>query len=90
MAATTATASSSQSLRPDSSAASDLGNLLHKQIKIHEVAISELGSLSPSRTIYQRNGNIFFRSTVERAIASEQRLLDLTKARGRMQMLYPA
>ncbi|GAB4844208.1 hypothetical protein Ancab_037574 [Ancistrocladus abbreviatus] len=54
---------------------------LIKQIKIHEVAIAELNSLSSSRAVYQRNGNIFFRTTIQKATASEQKQLDLAKAK---------
>ncbi|PRQ60884.1 hypothetical protein RchiOBHm_Chr0c29g0501131 [Rosa chinensis] len=32
---------------------------LVKQIRSHEVAIAELNALSSSRTVYQKNGNLF-------------------------------
>ncbi|KAM5550992.1 hypothetical protein ABKV19_027375 [Rosa sericea] len=53
---------------------------LVKQIRSHEVAIAELNALSSSRTVYQKNGNLFFRTTIQKASASEQKQLDLTKA----------
>ncbi|XVF06763.1 hypothetical protein REPUB_Repub06bG0078700 [Reevesia pubescens] len=54
---------------------------LIKQIRTHEVAIAELGSLSSSRTVYQKNGHLFFRTTIEKATSSEQKQLDLAKAK---------
>ncbi|KAK1324765.1 hypothetical protein QJS10_CPA01g03032 [Acorus calamus] len=42
----------------------DLKKDLLKQIRSHEVAIAELNSLSSSRAVYQRNGNIFFRKNI--------------------------
>ncbi|KAI5344462.1 hypothetical protein L3X38_012339 [Prunus dulcis] len=53
---------------------------LTKQIRSHEVAIAELNSLSPSRAVYQKNGNLFFRTTIQKATASEQKQIDLAKA----------
>ncbi|KAL6848177.1 hypothetical protein ACP4OV_022305 [Aristida adscensionis] len=54
---------------------------LMKEVRAHEVAISELNSLHPSRAVYQKAGNIFFRKSVKSAVASEQKQLDLAKAR---------
>ncbi|KAK6140472.1 hypothetical protein DH2020_002596 [Rehmannia glutinosa] len=54
---------------------------LLKQVRSHEVAIAELNNLSSSRAVYQRNGNIFFRTTIQKATAFEQKLLDNAKAR---------
>ncbi|KAJ7961659.1 Prefoldin [Quillaja saponaria] len=51
----------------------DTSLYLKKQVESHEVAIAELKNLLPSRAVYQRNGNIFFRTTMEKATASEQR-----------------
>ncbi|KAL6124667.1 hypothetical protein ACLB2K_077179 [Fragaria x ananassa] len=51
-----------------------------KLIRSHEVAIAELNALSPSRTVYQKNGNLLFRTTIQKALASEQKQLDLAKA----------
>ncbi|KAL9420122.1 hypothetical protein AB3S75_037825 [Citrus x aurantiifolia] len=64
-----------------SSIASDFKAHLIKefQVKSHEVAIAELNSLSSSRAVYQKNGNIFFCTTNQKATASEQRHLDVTK-----------
>ncbi|RXH93188.1 hypothetical protein DVH24_013764 [Malus domestica] len=64
-----------------SSAAVDPKLGLLKQIRSHEVAIAELGALSSSRGVYQKNGNLFFRTTIEKASASEQKQIDLAKAR---------
>lgn len=58
----------------------DRAQELVKQIRGHEVALAELNNLHPSRAVYQRNGNIFFRKDVKGAIASEQKQLDLSKA----------
>ncbi|KAF9626108.1 hypothetical protein IFM89_030955 [Coptis chinensis] len=55
-------------------------NLL-KQIRSHEVAIAELNHLSSSRPVYQKNGNIYFRTSIQKATASEQRYLDSDKAK---------
>ncbi|KAA8520338.1 hypothetical protein F0562_014594 [Nyssa sinensis] len=52
-----------------------------KQIRSHEVAIEELRNISSSRALYQKNGNIFFRTTVHKATAFEQRELDTTKTK---------
>ncbi|KAL9264299.1 hypothetical protein AKJ16_DCAP07598 [Drosera capensis] len=83
---TMAATATSSSQNP--AAASDAGdNPLQTQIRLHEVAIAELKSLSALRTVYQRNGHIFFRTTVEKATTSEQRQLDTTVAR--MQKLKP-
>ncbi|XP_057531542.1 uncharacterized protein LOC130809769 isoform X1 [Amaranthus tricolor] len=46
-----------------------------------EVAIAELDSLPSSRPVYVKNGNIFFRTTTQKAISSEQRKLDLAKSK---------
>ncbi|PIN10362.1 hypothetical protein CDL12_17052 [Handroanthus impetiginosus] len=54
---------------------------LLKQVRSHEVAIAELNNLSSSRAVYQRNGNIFFRTTIQKATAFEQKQLDSAKAR---------
>ncbi|XP_059457401.1 uncharacterized protein LOC132187195 [Corylus avellana] len=54
---------------------------LIKEIRSHEVAIAELNNLSSSRAVYQKNGNIFFRTTIQKATASEEKQLDLAKAK---------
>ncbi|GFP88574.1 hypothetical protein PHJA_001001100 [Phtheirospermum japonicum] len=54
---------------------------LQKQARVHEIAVAELNNLSSSRAVYQRNGNLFFRTTIEKATASEQTQLDIAKAR---------
>nr|POF27173.1 hypothetical protein CFP56_08543 [Quercus suber] len=54
---------------------------LIKEIRSHEVAIAELNHLSSSRAVYQKNGNIFFQTTIQKATASEQKQLDLAKAK---------
>ncbi|KAL7609444.1 hypothetical protein Lser_V15G10554 [Lactuca serriola] len=59
----------------------DSNQSLLKQIRSHEVSIAELSVLSSSRSVYQKNGNIFFRTTVQQATASEQKQLDTAKAK---------
>ncbi|KAJ8477429.1 hypothetical protein OPV22_021156 [Ensete ventricosum] len=54
---------------------------LQGKIRGHEVAITELEHLQPSRAVYQKSGNIFFSRSIQTAIASEQKQLDLAKAR---------
>ncbi|KAL3622352.1 hypothetical protein CASFOL_033763 [Castilleja foliolosa] len=54
---------------------------LLRQVKSHEIAVAELNNLSSSRAVYQRNGNLFFRTTIEKATAYEQTQLDFAKAR---------
>ncbi|KAH7864563.1 hypothetical protein Vadar_031065 [Vaccinium darrowii] len=75
MAATTSASSSST---PNTAADSSYN--LVKQIRSHEVAIAELNNLPSSRVVYQRNGNIFFRTSVPKATIFEQRQLDAAKA----------
>ncbi|KAF5206370.1 hypothetical protein FRX31_004043 [Thalictrum thalictroides] len=55
-------------------------NLL-KEVRSHEVAIAELNHLSASRAVYQKNGNIYFRTSIQKATASEQKNLDSAKAK---------
>uniref|UniRef100_A0A9I9DMJ4 Prefoldin subunit 1 n=1 Tax=Cucumis melo TaxID=3656 RepID=A0A9I9DMJ4_CUCME len=52
-----------------------------KQMRSLEVAIAELNHLSSTRAVYQKNGNLFFRTTVQKATTSEQKKLDAAKAR---------
>ncbi|XP_038700637.1 uncharacterized protein LOC119997585 [Tripterygium wilfordii] len=54
---------------------------LVKQVRSHEVAVAELNNLSSSRPVYQKNGNLFFRTTIQKATTSEQKQLDLAKAK---------
>uniref|UniRef100_A0A2N9INW6 Prefoldin subunit 1 n=1 Tax=Fagus sylvatica TaxID=28930 RepID=A0A2N9INW6_FAGSY len=54
---------------------------LIKEVRSHEVAIAELNHLSSSKSVYQKNGNIFFQTTIQKATASEQKQLDLAKAK---------
>ncbi|KAL6611243.1 hypothetical protein ACP70R_022906 [Stipagrostis hirtigluma subsp. patula] len=54
---------------------------LMKEVRAHQVAIAELNSLHPSRAVYQKAGNIFFRKSVKSVVTSEQKQLDLAKAR---------
>ncbi|TYG85967.1 hypothetical protein ES288_A13G096900v1 [Gossypium darwinii] len=51
------------------------------QIRTHEVAIAELGSLSSWRTVYQKNGHLFFRTSIQKATSSEEKQLDQAKAK---------
>ncbi|PSS10061.1 Lactate utilization protein like [Actinidia chinensis var. chinensis] len=62
-------------------ASADTSRDLVKQIRSHEVAIVELNNLPSSRAVYQKNGNIFFRTSAQRATTFEQRQLDATKAK---------
>ncbi|KAJ0047066.1 hypothetical protein Pint_05658 [Pistacia integerrima] len=61
-----------------SSSTSNSFHLL-KEVKSHEVAIAELNSLPSSRTVYQKNANIYFRTTIQKATASEQKHLEAVK-----------
>ncbi|KAK3124901.1 hypothetical protein QOZ80_7BG0595830 [Eleusine coracana subsp. coracana] len=54
---------------------------LMKEVKAHEVAISELNSLPPSRPVYQKTGNIFFRKSIKSVVTAEQKQLDLARDR---------
>ncbi|KAK4349279.1 hypothetical protein RND71_032034 [Anisodus tanguticus] len=54
---------------------------LLKEVRSHEVAIAELNNLPASRPVYQRNGNLFFRTTVQKATASEQKQVDMVKSK---------
>ncbi|KAL3516682.1 hypothetical protein ACH5RR_023584 [Cinchona calisaya] len=75
-------ASSSTQNKPSNSAASQESQRdLLKQIRSHEIAIAELNSLPSSRGVYQRNGNILFRTTIQKATASEQKQLDIAKVK---------
>ncbi|CAK9160430.1 unnamed protein product, partial [Ilex paraguariensis] len=65
-------AATSPSSPSQASTASDSDRDLIKQIRSHEVAIAELNNLPSSRVVYQINGNIFFRTTVQKATAFEQ------------------
>ncbi|KAL1535863.1 hypothetical protein AAHA92_28591 [Salvia divinorum] len=51
-----------------------------EEVRSQEVAVAELNGLSSSRVVYQKNGNIFFRTTIQKATAFEQKQLDATKA----------
>ncbi|XP_027160688.1 uncharacterized protein LOC113761765 isoform X2 [Coffea eugenioides] len=72
---------SSSAPKPSNTAAAESHRDLLKQIRSHEIAIAELNSLSSSRGVYQRNGNILFRTTIQKAIASEQKQLDIAKVK---------
>ncbi|XP_073270607.1 uncharacterized protein [Primulina huaijiensis] len=65
---------------PVSPNSSSYTNLL-KQVRSHEVALAELNNLSSSRAVYQKNGSIFFRTTIQKAMTFEQTQLDTAKAR---------
>ncbi|PON56682.1 Prefoldin beta-like [Parasponia andersonii] len=55
--------------------------LIIKEIRSHEVALAELNALSSSRPVYHKNGSIYFRTTIQKATSSEQKLLDQAKSR---------
>lgn len=74
--------SSPTSSSPSNSTASDRSlHHLTKQIRSHEIAVVELGSLPSSRAVYQKHGNIFFRTTVQKATANQQKQVNLAKAK---------
>ncbi|XP_022155705.1 uncharacterized protein LOC111022769 [Momordica charantia] len=52
-----------------------------KAMRSHEVAIAELNHLSSFRAVFQKNGNLFFRTTVQKATTSEQKKLDMARAK---------
>ncbi|KAK7303526.1 hypothetical protein RJT34_14433 [Clitoria ternatea] len=62
------------------SVSSNRNSDLSKQLRSHEVAIAELNNLSSSRAVYQRNANLFFRTSIPTAITTEQKQLDSVKA----------
>ncbi|XP_039127305.1 uncharacterized protein LOC120263458 [Dioscorea cayenensis subsp. rotundata] len=68
----------SPSSLPASSSENPNSDLL-KEIRSHEIAISELNSLAPSRNVYQKNGGLFFRKSIKTAIQSEQKQLETAK-----------
>ncbi|CAA7048263.1 unnamed protein product [Microthlaspi erraticum] len=53
---------------------------LEKEIKRQEVSIDELSSLSSSRSVYQKTGNLFFLTTSEKAKTNAQKQLDFAKS----------
>ncbi|KAF7092268.1 hypothetical protein CFC21_094769 [Triticum aestivum] len=54
---------------------------LMKEVRAHQVAIGELNNLPPSRAAYQKTCNIFFRKDIKSAVASQQKQLDIAKAK---------
>ncbi|KAI4340966.1 hypothetical protein MLD38_025751 [Melastoma candidum] len=54
---------------------------LQMQVRGHEVAIAELSGLRSSRSVYQKNGNIYFKTAVEKANSIEQKQLTSAKAK---------
>nr|AFK33844.1 unknown [Medicago truncatula] len=54
---------------------------LKNEMRSHEVSIAELNALPSSRTVYQKNGNLFFRTTAQTAANMEQKQLDSAKAK---------
>ncbi|KAK4748014.1 hypothetical protein SAY87_014600 [Trapa incisa] len=59
----------------------DLKVALGKKMRIHEVSIAELSSLSSSRAAYVKNGNLYFRTSIEKAKSTGQKQLELAKAK---------
>ncbi|EOA38711.1 hypothetical protein CARUB_v10010802mg [Capsella rubella] len=53
---------------------------LEKEIKRQEVSLDELSCLSSSRSVYQKNCNLFFLTTADKAKTSAQKQLDLAKS----------
>ncbi|XP_052108636.1 uncharacterized protein LOC127741107 [Arachis duranensis] len=52
-----------------------------KQLRRHEVAIAELNNLPSSSAVYQKNCNLYFRTTIQKATTTEQKQLDSVKAK---------
>ncbi|CAK8531183.1 unnamed protein product [Lathyrus sativus] len=63
------------------SVSGSIGLDLNNEMRSHQVAIAELNALPSSRTVYQKNGNLFFRTTVQTATSMEQKQLDSAKAK---------
>ncbi|KAL9245195.1 hypothetical protein vseg_018873 [Gypsophila vaccaria] len=76
-----ATVSSSSSPSQINSSTVNLDDIndLKREMRLHEVAIEELNHLASSRSVYVKKGNILFRTSIEKASASEKRQLDLAK-----------
>ncbi|CAH2036227.1 unnamed protein product [Thlaspi arvense] len=53
---------------------------LEKEVKRHEVALDELSCLSSSRSVYQKNANLFFLATPEKAKTNAQKQLKHAKS----------
>ncbi|KAH7674237.1 Prefoldin beta-like protein [Dioscorea alata] len=52
-----------------SSSSSENPNRDHlNEIRSHEIAMSELNSLAPSRNVYQKIGRMFFRKSIKTAV----------------------
>ncbi|KAF2617258.1 hypothetical protein Bca4012_092071 [Brassica carinata] len=66
------------SSRSSSSSASELE--LQKDVKRHEVALDELSCLSSSRSVYQRNGNLFFLTAAKKVKIDAEKQLDHAKS----------
>ncbi|KAL5550762.1 hypothetical protein UlMin_000938 [Ulmus minor] len=73
--------SSSESSRGSDATNPNLKVEVVTEIRSYEVALAELNSLSSHRSVYQKNGNIFFRTTISNATAFEQKQLDQAKFR---------
>lgn len=75
------TSSSSESSRGNASEEAKQQKVdLVKQIRAHEVALAELNALPSFRAVYQKNANIYFRTTTQKATESNQKLLDQAKS----------
>ncbi|KAI4297000.1 hypothetical protein L6164_036912 [Bauhinia variegata] len=77
-------AASSSSTQTKTGAATEPKLHLMKELRSHEVAIAELNNLPSTRAVYQRNGNLFFRTTMEKAKAMEQKQLNSAKSKLRI------
>ncbi|CAH9118206.1 unnamed protein product [Cuscuta europaea] len=64
-----------------SSLALDSHRELLKMVRSHEVAVAELNSISASRVVYKKNGNLFFRTNAQKATLDEQKQLEMAKAK---------
>ncbi|KAI3904374.1 hypothetical protein MKW98_014554 [Papaver atlanticum] len=55
-------------------------NTVLKQLRSYEISLGELHNLPATRTVYQRNGNLYYRTSTQKALANEQREHTLAKA----------
>ncbi|KAI4306362.1 hypothetical protein L6164_029645 [Bauhinia variegata] len=80
-----ANSASSSSTQTTKGTAADPEVHLMMELRRHEVAIAELNNLPSIRAVYQRNGNLFFRTTIEKATLMEHKQID--SAKGKLRIL---
>ncbi|KAF4380811.1 hypothetical protein CsatB_024322 [Cannabis sativa] len=62
---------------------------LMKDLRTHQVAVAELNALSSTRSVvYHKKGNLYFRTSIQKAMASEQKQVD--EAKSQLQKLTSA